>query len=79
MSVKLSSDDQSIDISVSKAKNGLGYVINETTETLNEKRSVKIECKCGDGNGKWYIATKTCSNDGYCDCSDYKNPKIVCT
>lgn len=38
-----------------------------------ELDSVRITCTC---NGK--SVTKTCSRDGYCDCSG-DSPKVVCT
>jgi hypothetical protein len=38
-----------------------------------ELDSVRITCTCG---GK--SVTKTCSKDGYCDCTG-DSPKVVCT
>lgn len=38
-----------------------------------EADSVRITCTC---NGK--SVTRTCSRDGYCDCSG-DTPKVVCT
>jgi hypothetical protein len=47
------------------------YISNESGNI--ELDSVRITCTC---NGK--SVTKTCSKDGYCDCSG-STPKVVCT